>query len=227
MTGDWCALVVAKAPVPGQVKTRLCPPATPRQAADLAAAALLDTLDAMLAASGAVPVVALAGQLNSAARHRELSELLRRCAVLTQRGPDFGTRLANAHTDTARAVPGLPVVQLGMDTPQVTGSLLGLVVNGLSEHEAVLGEATDGGWWVLALRDPARARVLARVPMSRPDTAVLTFRALAADGLRTAPTPERLRDVDTMADALAVAELVPDSRFARALRAVRAGAASR
>ena len=37
-------IVLAKSPVPGRVKTRLCPPATPRQAADLAAAALADTL---------------------------------------------------------------------------------------------------------------------------------------------------------------------------------------
>ncbi|MGH3885224.1 MAG: hypothetical protein ACRDSZ_01435, partial [Pseudonocardiaceae bacterium] len=42
-------LVLAKAPVPGKVKTRLCPPATPAQAARIAAAALLDTLDAVLA----------------------------------------------------------------------------------------------------------------------------------------------------------------------------------
>jgi len=39
-------LIVAKAPVPGLVKTRLTPPFTPHQAAALAAASLLDTLDA-------------------------------------------------------------------------------------------------------------------------------------------------------------------------------------
>jgi glycosyltransferase A (GT-A) superfamily protein (DUF2064 family) len=45
-------LVAAKAPVAGLVKTRLCPPATPRQAAAVAAAALLDTLAAVRARSG-------------------------------------------------------------------------------------------------------------------------------------------------------------------------------
>src|SRR5688572_7522921 len=43
-------LVLAKAPRPGQVKTRLCPPCTPDQAAAVALAALHDTLDAVDAA---------------------------------------------------------------------------------------------------------------------------------------------------------------------------------
>ena len=40
-------LVLAKTPVPGRVKTRLCPPCTPEQAARVAAAALADTLAAV------------------------------------------------------------------------------------------------------------------------------------------------------------------------------------
>lgn len=48
-------LVVAKAPVPGAVKTRLCPPATAAQAARIAAAALRDTLDAVRATPGVTP----------------------------------------------------------------------------------------------------------------------------------------------------------------------------
>ena len=47
-------LVLAKAPEPGRVKTRLCPPLVPAEAAGLAAAALLDTLDAVCEAPGGV-----------------------------------------------------------------------------------------------------------------------------------------------------------------------------
>ncbi|NEB80628.1 glycosyltransferase, partial [Streptomyces sp. SID14478] len=50
MSGSTTVLVLAKAPVPGRVKTRLTPPFTPVEAARLAAAALRDTLDAVLAA---------------------------------------------------------------------------------------------------------------------------------------------------------------------------------
>ena len=55
-------IVLAKAPVPGRVKTRLCPPATPEQAASLAAAALADTLAAALRVPAAQVVVALDGE---------------------------------------------------------------------------------------------------------------------------------------------------------------------
>ena len=41
------AIVIAKQPLPGRVKTRLSPELTPAQAADVAAAALRDTLDAV------------------------------------------------------------------------------------------------------------------------------------------------------------------------------------
>ena len=72
MTASFCVLVVAKAPVPGFAKTRLCPPATPAQAAEIAAASLLDTLDAATGIAGAVTVVAMTGDLAAAARSAEI-----------------------------------------------------------------------------------------------------------------------------------------------------------
>ncbi len=54
-------LVLAKAPVSGRVKTRLCPPFLPNEAAELAAAALADVLDAVRAAPAARRVLVLDG----------------------------------------------------------------------------------------------------------------------------------------------------------------------
>ena len=51
-------VVLAKAPVPGRVKTRLCPPCTPAEAALLAEAALVDTLCAVGAVPAADPATA-------------------------------------------------------------------------------------------------------------------------------------------------------------------------
>ncbi|MCG8924891.1 DUF2064 domain-containing protein [Lentzea sp. CC55] len=206
----FCLLVVAKSPVPGQVKTRLCPPLSPGEAASVAAASLLDTLSAALATPGAVPVVALAGVV----RRGDVREALAECVVIPQRGSTFAERLVHAHADVARL--RLPVLQIGMDTPQVTPALLESCAQ---FDEAALGPALDGGWWALGLRDPLRASVLRDVPMSRADTGARTLEALHGLRVRTLP---QLSDVDTMADARAVAAQVPGSRFAAALTRVAA-----
>jgi glycosyltransferase A (GT-A) superfamily protein (DUF2064 family) len=210
--------VLAKSPVAGRVKTRLCPPATPAQAADLAAASLLDTLDAVRAVPGGRVVVALTGRRRGSARRAEIGAALRGLTVIAQRGADLGHRIAAAHHDVADLLPGTPTLQIGMDTPQVGTAVLDDAAARLhgGEVDALLGPAPDGGWWVLGLRDPRRASVLQGVPTSRADTGERTLRALRDAGLRVGLLPE-LRDVDTADDALAVAADVPGSRFAAAV----------
>lgn len=216
---EWRILVTAKAPVPGLAKTRLAAAVGDRLAAELAAAALLDTLAVAAETVGARRcVLALAGELSDAVRVPEIVRALRDWTVLSQRGESFGARLAAAHAD---AGPG-PLVQIGMDTPQVTPTLLTEVFDGLAEAEAVLGPATDGGWWALALRDPVAAAALVDVPMSTPTTHAHTWVALRARGL-TVSGAAYLRDVDDAEDAAAVARGAPHTRFAQAWATVTAG----
>lgn len=212
----FCLLIVAKAPVPGFAKTRLCPPATPEQAAEIAAASLLDTLEAALMTPRARVVVAMTGDLGEAVRSSEITAALRKTEVIPQRGERFDMRLVNAHADAPR--PGEPVLQIGMDTPQVTPALLADAAN--RPEDSVLGLAEDGGWWALGLRDPLHAKALAGVPMSRDDTGLETLRALADIGPRPGILPT-LSDVDTVADARRVAAATPHGRFARAVAEVR------
>ncbi|MEV0458750.1 DUF2064 domain-containing protein, partial [Catellatospora methionotrophica] len=113
--------------------------------------------------------------------------------------------------------PGVATVLVGMDTPQVTPALLAGAAAALNTADAALGPATDGGWWILALRDPAHAAALAAVPMSTADTGARTLAALHRLGLRTTLL-DTLRDVDTAADARAVADAHPHGRFAAAVR---------
>ncbi|MBP2472776.1 glycosyltransferase A (GT-A) superfamily protein (DUF2064 family) [Crossiella equi] len=203
-------LVVAKSPVPGQAKTRLSPPATPEQGARIAWASLVDTLAAVRRTPGVRRAVALTGPLHEAVAPVPL----RGFAVRPQRGADFAERLANAHLDVGGAV-----FQIGMDTPQVTPELLAASVEVLGSAQAVLGLAQDGGWWGLGVREARWASVLRGVPMSREDTGERTLAALRSAGLTVALLPV-LSDVDTMADAVAVARDLPGSAFARAVAAV-------
>ncbi|MGV9797495.1 TIGR04282 family arsenosugar biosynthesis glycosyltransferase [Mycobacterium sp. NPDC003449] len=210
-------LVVAKAPVPGLAKTRLAADVGAEAAADIAAAALLDTLDAVAATPVAQRVVALTGDLGRAARSAEIAARLADFTVIAQRGDGFAERLVHAHADAAAT--GLPVLQIGMDTPQVSAGLLTECGRTLLAADAVLGMATDGGWWVLGVRDGASAACLRTVPMSRPDTGAVTLAALRDTGVTVTLLPE-LSDVDTVADIDTVRRSCPPAgRFARATAA--------
>ncbi|MEU8181183.1 DUF2064 domain-containing protein [Micromonospora sp. NPDC049044] len=212
-------LVVAKAPVAGLAKTRLCPPASPAQAARVAAAALLDTLAAVRATPATIPVLAHTGRFADAECRAELDTALAGWHLVAQRGATFADRLANAHADTGAAFPGRPVLQIGMDTPQVRPAVLTTALGLLAEHGAVLGPALDGGWWALGLRDPAYAGALRDVPMSTDDTCRRTLAALREHGLHPATLPVH-RDVDDWPGALAVAADLPGTRFAAAVESV-------
>ncbi|WP_059015710.1 DUF2064 domain-containing protein [Mycobacterium sp. M26] len=210
-------LVVAKAPVPGLAKTRLAATLGPEAAADIAAAALLDTLDAVAATPVAHRVVAMTGDLDQACRPAEIRERLRSFTVIDQRGDDFVDRLVNAHADAAA---GRPVLQIGMDTPQVSAELLTACARTLEATPALLGMARDGGWWVLGVSDPATAECLRDVPMSQDDTGAVTLRALRHTGIDVTLV-EELHDVDTVGDIPSVrAACRSTSRFAHVTREV-------
>ncbi|NNH75342.1 DUF2064 domain-containing protein [Nocardia uniformis] len=212
-------LVVAKAPIAGFAKTRLTPPLSPREGAQLAAAALLDTLDAMRAADVRHRVVAWTGELADAEESDEIAVALRDFTVIPQRGTGFAQRLAAAHADAACF--GLPIVQIGMDTPQVGADRLTAAAARLTgPHDAVLGPAADGGWWALGWTDSRAAPLLGEVPMSTPRTGELTREMLDRCGYDVHRLPV-LTDVDTYDDALAVAGR-SSGRFAAALRRVSA-----
>jgi uncharacterized protein len=212
-------LVLAKAPVPGRAKTRLSPPATPEGAAGVAAAALLDTLDAAAATPRARVVVALAGSTDEAVRAEEIDAALAPHTVVAQRGHTLGERIAAAHNDVAAAFPGAVSVQVGMDTPQLDARLLDEALRAVETGaDAALGLALDGGWWALALRDPRRAGIITDVPTSTDRTGRLTLDALrTALGRAAVAELPVLSDVDTADDAVRVSELVPHGRFARAV----------
>ncbi|MBX9392120.1 DUF2064 domain-containing protein [Streptomyces sp. TRM72054] len=199
-------LVIAKEPRPGRVKTRLTPPFTPAEAAALAEAALVDTLRTVAATPARRRVLVLEG--------RPGPWLPPGFDVVPQSAGGLDERLAAAFAGCAG-----PALLIGMDTPQVTPELLTVDFAGC---DAYLGPAEDGGFWALGLAEPA-PELLRGVPMSTPVTGAVQRDRLVAAGLRVRDLP-RLRDVDTAADADAVAGLAPHGRFAAELARLRAAA---
>ncbi|WP_235561897.1 DUF2064 domain-containing protein [Marmoricola sp. Leaf446] len=213
-------LVVAKAPVPGRVKTRLGASIGMEAAAELAAASLLDTLAACAAAYPAGRRhLALDGDLAEARRGQELRDALEGWQVHPQRGDGLAEKLGAAHADVA-AVSGGPVVQVGMDTPHAPVETLQAAADLLvGPDDAVLGPAHDGGWWLLGVAGPHLLVHLPEVPMSTDATGAGTLDALARAGGHVHQV-EALRDVDELDDASAVAQAAPQSRFAHAFAAL-------
>ncbi|MGH9230581.1 MAG: TIGR04282 family arsenosugar biosynthesis glycosyltransferase, partial [Acidimicrobiales bacterium] len=153
-------VVLAKDPVPGRVKTRLCPPCSPADAALVAEAALADTLDAALASGADRVVLALDGRPGPWCPPG--------VAVVGQGHGTLDRRLAHVWAHGAGRGPAL---QVGMDTPQVSAGDLDRAMAALADErvDAVLGPAADGGWWALGMRRPRPEAVLG-VPTGRTDT---------------------------------------------------------
>ncbi|MFF3163649.1 MULTISPECIES: TIGR04282 family arsenosugar biosynthesis glycosyltransferase [unclassified Streptomyces] len=198
-------LVIAKEPLPGRVKTRLTPPFSPAQAAALAEAALADTLRAVAGAPAGRRLLVLDG--------RPGPWLPPGFDVVPQCAGGLDERLADAFTHCSG-----PALLIGMDTPQVTPALLTV---DFSDCDACFGPAEDGGFWALGLARPDPA-LLRGVPMSTPVTGAVQRERLVSAGLRVRDLP-RLRDVDTAADARAVAALAPHGAFAARLADCAAG----
>ena len=136
---------------------------------------------------------------------------------MPQRGEDFGERLVNAHLD-AGAVDGA-VVQIGMDTPQVTAADL-TAVDGrprpptrpcsATHRTAAGGRSASAG--------PAAAAALRGVPMSTPTTGADTRVALEAAGLAVGSDDGARRRRHRRRTPRPWPALAPHSRFAAAWR---------
>lgn len=188
--------VIAKAPVAGQVKTRLSPPCTPEQAAEVAAAALADTLtavDQVASLTGARRVLLLDGDSQN--------WMPTAFDVVAQRGNGLEERLCNGFLDLG------PGVIIGMETPHVAASLADAIAAARRGIDSI-GLASDGGYWMVGLCADSATRaheLFDGVPMSSTHTGLAQLRRLHARGRPVRLLP-MARDLDTFDDLRAVAE---------------------
>jgi uncharacterized protein len=207
-------LVVAKTPAPGRTKTRLVPPLTPEQAAGLAEALLLDTVDSCREQGHPPRLLAPAEEV------RAIGEVAGNAVpVLAQEGRGLADAL---RLTMARHLPAGPVAIVSSDVPGLPPGSLDAAFRALAEGaDLVLGPSHDGGYWLIAMRAFHEAP-FTEIPWSTPACAAVTARRAEAAGLRVAML-ELWRDLDTSVDLAALGRATPAGapRTARVLDALR------
>lgn len=155
MTGslpDVAVAVLGRAPIPGRVKTRLIPALGSRRAAMLQARLLARTLETVRAWHGDETVTLWGDPGPDAPAWRSVS-LPDGVVLAPQPSGDLGERMRVAAESALAA--NTPVVLVGTDCPGLTTADLTAAAAWLRRGRAVLGPATDGGYWLLGLPQPA------------------------------------------------------------------------
>ena len=186
---------MAKAPRPGEVKTRLCPPLTPDEAAGLYRCFLQDKVAQLRTLGGAHAVVAFTPDDS----RREFETLAPGLPLIPQRGDDLGSRLLNT-LDTLLRDGHSAAVAIDSDTPNLPTAFLAQAIEIVTDSptDVVLGPSDDGGYYLIGLRHPWPV-LFERMPWSTADVLPETIRRAEAAGLRVACLPPWF-DVDTPKD---------------------------
>lgn len=141
--------VFAKAPIAGRVKTRLIPALGGEAAAKLHRALVEHTLTTVCATVHSAEL-----WCDPDLNHPYFEELSGRFAVglRSQRGADLGARMFHAFADMLTHSGRAMIV--GCDCPAMTRGDIDEAFDALRHDDAVLGPATDGGYWLIGLRRP-------------------------------------------------------------------------
>ncbi len=191
-------VVFARAPVLGQVKTRLAADLGPAAALDVyrrlgrhAVAEACEVRDAdvivqFTPTDGATLIVEWLGD-----------RLASRVSLRPQADGDLGARMAAAITEGVEA-GAAAVVVIGTDCPTMEAAVIERACALLAQRDVVLGPALDGGYYLIAVRTAHRA-LFDGIPWSADDTLARTLDAAHGAGLRTGQLDPRA-DIDSGAD---------------------------
>jgi uncharacterized protein len=188
--------IMAKAPQSGQVKTRLCPPLSYREAAELYRCFLLDKIAQVNTLQRAAPVVSY-----SPDDSRPLFEDLTppHFMLIPQHGDDLGARLLFTFDRLFRQ-GFTQVIVIDSDTPTLPTAYLEQALMLIAErvNDVVLGPTEDGGYYLIGLRQSHR-ELFEQMPWSTSQVFPETRRRSEQYGLTVACT-EYWYDVDTPED---------------------------
>jgi hypothetical protein len=193
--GPLAVAIMAKAPRAGEVKTRLCPPLSGAEAAELYRCFLLDKIEQVRSLQGARPAIAYTPEEGRAFFEAVAPDF----RLLPQRGEDLGARLAGTFAALfAQGYAG--ALAIDSDTPTLPPGLLQQAVDLIAGPAAdvVLGPCEDGGYYLIGLRRLHR-QLFEGIAWSTDRVLPETLRRAKGLGLTVASLPTWL-DIDTPED---------------------------
>ncbi|MDJ0644227.1 MAG: TIGR04282 family arsenosugar biosynthesis glycosyltransferase [Erythrobacter sp.] len=158
-------VLFARFPVAGQCKTRLIP-AVGAEGAAAIHKHLTERTVRVLRGTGATVTIATTGAPNAAFEN------------WLGPGLEFSQQVEGDLTDRLLAfVDHAPVVFLGADTPDLDIEIVQAAIDGLATHPVVIGPAEDGGYYLIAMRDPL-PELFIEMPWSTAEVLPETLRRL-------------------------------------------------
>ena len=204
-TAQNAALVIfAKAPIAGQVKTRLCPPLTPDEAATLHGSFVIDMLERTKVAAIKLKLPIdryLACAPSSTLVFFQIMEERQSVKLIDQVGDDLGARMEQTFA-TLFGKGYQRVFIVGTDVPSLPLDHYKQALALLDTHDVVLGPALDGGYYLIGLKRP-RPELFAGIAWSTDRVLAATQEKAASLGLKLALIPS-WRDVDSVDDLQAL-----------------------
>ena len=198
MPAEGAIIIFAKAPVPGTVKTRMCPPLAPDEAASLHGSLVMDAVERTRSLRGFDVFLACTPGMNHpffqtlAARHR--------IRLYDQVGEDLGQRMD--HALTAAFTRGYAHALLaGTDIPNISAHHYERAKALLQTTDVVLGPTKDGGYYLVGAKQPVPA-LFAGIPWSTGDVLAQSQARAERAGL-VVGLLEPERDLDTFDDVQA------------------------
>lgn len=187
-------VLMAKLPQPASSKTRLSPPLTEKEAAELYHAFLQDKVAQMRAVADVRPAIAY----TPAEGRGFFEELAPDFDLIKQKGETLSDRLVNVFA-WAFGEGAAHVMAIDGDTPTLPPAYLQRGFEALEDPatDVILGPSTDGGYYAIGMKEPHPS--LFQVTMSTPTVAQDTLARAKTAGLRTSCLPE-WRDVDRPED---------------------------
>jgi rSAM/selenodomain-associated transferase 1 len=191
---DNALIVVAKEPMSGSTKTRLCPPLSLERAAELYHCMLLDTVALMERVEGVDLTLAYAPD----SAHAFFRELVGpRFRLVPQRGASLGERLSNALAEHFQMGYKRAVI-MNSDGPTLPVACLAEAVSGLARADVTLGIGHDGGYYLIGMRQLHRG-LFVGIEWSTERVIPQTLAACQSLGLSVHQLPEWY-DIDVGAD---------------------------